>query len=988
MTTPTTVNVRLKLRSDTAANWTSANPTLLTGELGRETNTGKIKIGDGSTAWASLAYQGLIPSSGVYPLSQLLLPAGTVSAPSLAFDGDVNVGIYKSGTDQLAITTNGVERVEWGTAEVVFNDGGENYDFRIEGDTNANLFFVDASADRVGIGTSSPAAILSSKPSASSTTAATTFTGDGLFIDCANTTDGNDNYGGAISWSRSGSSTTRAAAITNVQTATDPDVQGLAFLTHSSTTSTNPLMEAMRITGAGLLLVGTASARSQQGVTPSLQVEGATYNGISLITNSTAAANCPVILMGKSKGSSVGSSTLVANNDRLAAIYFQGADGTDIESSAGSIECFVDGGTSVAAGSFVAGRRYKIATVGTTDFTLIGASANTVGVIFQATGVGTGTGTATTEPYANSMPGRLVLSTTPDNSATPAERLRITSSGFVGIGTPSPAAPLDVNAGTAGTHAIFSHVAGRGLELATTAIGGTSAAGIIYNIRGVASGTHIFQTDGNERARIDSSGRLLVGTSGTRAIEPHGISTAGTVSEHVFEQTETDGRTGIAIVNNSDTTAAYGSFLYLARTRGSSVNTNTSVSSGDTLGTIAFAGADGTDIRTKAAAIFAEVDGNPGANDMPGRLILATTSDGAAAPTERMRIDSAGRLLVGTSSTSGNIANNDKLAVVLSGDNEGGIAVSNYAGISNTLRPATLRLQRSTGSTDGSFTALTAAAWGLGRIDFNGSNGVGFGTGASIEAISDSLAWGNGDHPARLVFSTTSDGSATPTERLRIASNGLHLINFTSHSGAALSVTAPANLYISTGTYTDTTTAASGTVTHGTISVFGVAPINSTNASVTYTNASTVYIAGAPTGTGNVTVTNGFALFVAAGASRFGGSVLSNNATAGIGYATGAGGAVTQATSRTTGVTLNTICGAITLVSAAGTATWQSFTVTNSAVAATDTVVVNQKSGTDLYMIHVTNVAAGSFRITYATTGGTTTEQPVFNFSVIKAVAA
>lgn len=108
----------------------------------------------------------------------------------------------------------------------------------------------------------------------------------------------------------------------------------------------------------------------------------------------------------------------------------------------------------------------------------------------------------------------------------------------------------------------------------------------------------------------------------------------------------------------------------------------------------------------------------------------------------------------------------------------------------------------------------------------------------------------------------------------------------------------------------------------------------------------------------------------------------------GLGYATGSGGAVTQATSRTTGVTLDKTNGAITLVSAAGTATWQSFTVTNNKVAATDTVIVNQKSGTDLYMIHVTNVAAGSFRITFATTGGTTTEQPVFNFAIIKAVTS
>jgi hypothetical protein len=110
--------------------------------------------------------------------------------------------------------------------------------------------------------------------------------------------------------------------------------------------------------------------------------------------------------------------------------------------------------------------------------------------------------------------------------------------------------------------------------------------------------------------------------------------------------------------------------------------------------------------------------------------------------------------------------------------------------------------------------------------------------------------------------------------------------------------------------------------------------------------------------------------------------------TTGFGYPTGVGGAVTQATSRTTGVTLNKVCGAITLVSAAGSTSWQSFTVTNSTVAANDTIRVCQKSGTDKYQAHVTAVAAGSFEITYATTGGTTTEQPVFNFAVIKGAAS
>lgn len=138
----------------------------------------------------------------------------------------------------------------------------------------------------------------------------------------------------------------------------------------------------------------------------------------------------------------------------------------------------------------------------------------------------------------------------------------------------------------------------------------------------------------------------------------------------------------------------------------------------------------------------------------------------------------------------------------------------------------------------------------------------------------------------------------------------------------------------------------------------------------------------APSGTAGNTITFTQAMTLDASGN------LLLTASGGLGYGTGSGGAVTQATSRVTGVTLHNANGAITLVSAAGSATWQTFTVTNSKIAATDVVKVCQKSGTDKYMIHVTNVSAGSFQITFATTGGTTTEQPVFNFAVIKAVTA
>lgn len=118
------------------------------------------------------------------------------------------------------------------------------------------------------------------------------------------------------------------------------------------------------------------------------------------------------------------------------------------------------------------------------------------------------------------------------------------------------------------------------------------------------------------------------------------------------------------------------------------------------------------------------------------------------------------------------------------------------------------------------------------------------------------------------------------------------------------------------------------------------------------------------------------------------GTVSVSVASSTLGYATGAGGAVTQLTSRTTGVTLSTATGAITMFSAVGSAVAATFIVTNTLVAATDNIIVNQKSGTNLYVLLVTAVAAGSFNITFYTTGGIATDAPVINFSVIKGVAA
>ena len=115
-------------------------------------------------------------------------------------------------------------------------------------------------------------------------------------------------------------------------------------------------------------------------------------------------------------------------------------------------------------------------------------------------------------------------------------------------------------------------------------------------------------------------------------------------------------------------------------------------------------------------------------------------------------------------------------------------------------------------------------------------------------------------------------------------------------------------------------------------------------------------------------------------------------ATGNIGFEAGAGGTVTQATSKSTGVTLNKSCGAITLNNAAlAAATSVGFTLSNSAIAATDVIVANIKSGAtaDSYTLTVDAVAAGSCRISVRNvSAGSLGEALVLNFAVLKAVAA
>jgi hypothetical protein len=162
------------------------------------------------------------------------------------------------------------------------------------------------------------------------------------------------------------------------------------------------------------------------------------------------------------------------------------------------------------------------------------------------------------------------------------------------------------------------------------------------------------------------------------------------------------------------------------------------------------------------------------------------------------------------------------------------------------------------------------------------------------------------------------------------------------------------------------------------------------------TNESKATMFTSPTFTGTVTLPASTSLTtpvigVASGTSLAVTGLVTSSGTAGIGYATGAGGTVTQATSKSTGVTLNKISGQITMNGAALAAAAEvAFTLTNSTIAATDVVIVNiQSVGTaGAYLVSVGAVANGSCSITVSNaSAGSLSQAIVLNFAVIKSVS-
>lgn len=187
-----------------------------------------------------------------------------------------------------------------------------------------------------------------------------------------------------------------------------------------------------------------------------------------------------------------------------------------------------------------------------------------------------------------------------------------------------------------------------------------------------------------------------------------------------------------------------------------------------------------------------------------------------------------------------------------------------------------------------------------------------------------------------------------------------------------------ANLVIGASPLTTPATGTNSWLTNLAIKAIGTVA----SGGATITNSASLYIDAA-----SAAATNNYAFYVNSGNSLFGGSVLLNGG-GGVGYTTGAGGTVIQATSKSTGVTLNTFSGTITMnAEALSSATIASFTVTDSKMGANDVVVIQHDSGGTLgvYTVDPSTSAAGSFVVNVRNDGTVPlSEALVLRFAIIK----
>jgi hypothetical protein len=223
---------------------------------------------------------------------------------------------------------------------------------------------------------------------------------------------------------------------------------------------------------------------------------------------------------------------------------------------------------------------------------------------------------------------------------------------FLGNGDVNAAPSTAILSGTGGSG---TNIAGAEFRIRGGAGTGTGVGGPITFYTSAAGTTGSTVNAATERMRL-SAGNLLINqtaslTGVTNSVELTGAGNTDGTQQAIY-----------SVFANHGTFAANTGYFVFNKSRGTTAGSVTAVASGDRLGMIRWNGADGT-AQIRAAEIYSEVDGTPGTNDMPGRIVFATTLDGASSPTERMRITSGGSIGIATTTIGSTLQVNGNAAI-------------------------------------------------------------------------------------------------------------------------------------------------------------------------------------------------------------------------------------------------------------------------------------------------------------------------------------
>ncbi len=330
----------------------------------------------------------------------------------------------------------------------------------------------------------------------------------------------------------------------------------------------------------------------------------------------------------------------------------------------------------------------------------------------------------------------------------PADTFVMNASGNIGIGTATPDSKLNLFGTGSDAATRISIKDGTGIA---NVVGRYGSLTFQSDVDGAVSGSLInFEIDGSEKVSITSDGRLLLNDISSRAV-------ANVTAQVQLEGTGAD-TSAVSITRNSAN--AFPPYLNFGKSRATSTGGTTIIQDDDSLGQIRFSGADGNDLTNHAASIEALVDGTPGNNVTPGRLIFSTTSATGSDATEKFRISSNGQVCIG----SGFVGGGGHLTIRSGGVNS--YATQDYQYVGTPSDDDTLAQIR--------FTANTTGASVI--------------QGAVIKAVADADWGASGDAPTRLEFHTAPDGSASMVNRMTITKDGEIGINVTPASGHLLHI--------------------------------------------------------------------------------------------------------------------------------------------------------------------------------------------------------